>query len=279
MTERERHRRFAYVVAWPVAAMLALMSLAGLLAPSVYARETPAWTAQAIGQDWFDLLVAAPWIAFCAARARSRSYRWSVLLAGAYAYTVYELFIYAFAIHFNSLFLVYCATLGLASFGLISLIGDLSPRVRPIGRRATHVAGAFLVIIGVLFGAMWLVEEVPAVLRGSPSPGLAETGLLTNPVHVIDLAFILPAHVLAGVWLWRGSRRGALLAPILLAFGVLMSASIGGMMVAIRIAGGEAPAAVIAAMFVIASGTGVILFRVLRSKATLAATLQPLRSA
>ena len=88
-----------------MAVLLAAISLGGLLS-SAYARETPAWAAQAIGQDWFDVLIAAPWIAICGAAARRGSYRWGVLLAGGYGYVVYELLIYAFAVHFNVLFLV-----------------------------------------------------------------------------------------------------------------------------------------------------------------------------
>src|SRR5690349_16773196 len=113
-----RSPRLATVAAWPIALFLAVLSAGGIWS-SAYAQETPAWTAQAVGQDWFDLLVAAPWIAICGIMARRGSYRWSVLLAGAYAYTVYEMFIYAFGIHFNALFLVYCATLGLAGFALV----------------------------------------------------------------------------------------------------------------------------------------------------------------
>ncbi|MBA3539533.1 MAG: hypothetical protein H0T79_07875 [Deltaproteobacteria bacterium] len=55
---------------------------------------------------------------------------------------------------------------------------------------------------------------------------LVETGLLTNPVHVLDLSFILPLQVLAGVTLWRGKARGYLLAPAILAFVTLMAGSI-----------------------------------------------------
>jgi hypothetical protein len=259
--------RFSVVAAWPVALLLAIMSLAGVLAPGIYAREAAPWAAQAIGQDWFDLLIAAPVIAWCGVRARTGGYRWMVLLAGAYAYIVYELVLYAFAVHFNALFLVYCATLGLASFALIATIGELGRRVELVDRSAAHAAGGWLVAIGALFGALWLAEDVPAVLRGQPPASLVETGLATNPVHVIDLSFILPAHIVAGVLLWRRDRRGALFAPIVLAFGVLMSASIGGMMLQIRIAGGEAPAAVIAAMLVVTVVTGGMLWRVLHPRA------------
>ncbi len=92
-----RPTRFAQLAAWPIAGLLALMSLVGLLARGTYAQEQPAWAAQAVGQDWFDLLIAVPCLAICGDRARAGSYRWSVLLAGAYAYVVYELVIYTFA--------------------------------------------------------------------------------------------------------------------------------------------------------------------------------------
>jgi len=257
---------FAYVAAWPVAVLLAVISLGGLLAPGAYAREAPAWIAQAMGQDWFDLLVAAPWIAVCGLRARTGAYRWGVLLAGGYAYAVYELAIYAFAVHFNALFLVYCAALGLASFALIATIGELLVHREPVHRRAAHLAGGYLIAIAALFGALWLLEDVPAVVGGAPPEALVETGLFTNPVHVIDLAFVLPAHAIAGILLLRGRPRGEVYAPILLAFGVVMAASIGGMMLAIRIAGGDAPVAVIIAMLAVAAANAGVLRRVFQPR-------------
>ncbi|NVB79875.1 MAG: hypothetical protein HOV81_15875, partial [Kofleriaceae bacterium] len=183
---------FGIQAAIPVALLLAVVSLGGLLVPAMYARETPAWVAQAVGQDWFDLLVVVPWLVICGIASRRGSYRWGVLLAGTYAYTVYEALIYAFAIHFNALFLVYCATLGVAAFGLIAQLRVLGQRSVSISRRPARAAAAFLVAVGVAFALLWLAEDIPAVLKG-PSPALAETGLLTNPVHVIDLSFVLPA--------------------------------------------------------------------------------------
>ncbi len=258
-----RPTRFAQLAAWPIAGLLALMSLVGLLARGTYAQEQPAWAAQAVGQDWFDLLIAVPCLAICGDRARAGSYRWSVLLAGAYAYVVYELAIYAFAVHFNALFFVYCATLGLASYALIAILGNLGMRPEPVEHGAARLAGGWLVALGGLFALMWLLEDVPAVARDMRPASLAETGLFTNPVHVIDLSFVLPAHVIAGVLLWRGRARGEVLAPVLLAFGVLMSASIGGMMLAIRLAGGAGPVPVIVAMFIVTAITAALLWRVL----------------
>lgn len=259
--------RFALAAAWPLAALLAAMSLGGLLTDA-YGKELPAWVEQAVGQDWFDLLIAAPWLVLCGVAAR-HSMRWRVLLAGAYGYVVYELFIYVFAIHFNALFLLYCATLGLAAFALIALLGELrdvrhgDAQLLPhVDRTAAYLGGGFLVGLGSVFALMWLAEDLPAVLANAPSRTLVEIGLFTNPVHAIDLAFVLPAHIVTGVLLWRRHPAGVLYGPIVIGFGLVMSASIGGMMLYIALAGGAAAVPVIAAMFAVAAGSALVFARV-----------------
>jgi hypothetical protein len=70
---------------------------------------------------------------------------------------------------------------------------------------------------------------------------VAGAGLFTNPVHVIDLAIALPAHVIAGVALLRRRPAGPLVALfLLLAFGVPMAASIAGMMIVNHMLGASA---------------------------------------
>jgi hypothetical protein len=58
------------VAALPLAALVAFVSLVGILSPSIYARETPNWAAQAVGQDWVDLLFAVPWLSITGPQPR-----------------------------------------------------------------------------------------------------------------------------------------------------------------------------------------------------------------
>jgi len=212
-----------------LAAMLAVMSLAGLTLAGMYARETASWTAQAHAQDWFDLVVATPVIVIAALWARAGSRRGLLVLAGTMLFAVYTLVIYAFAVHLNRLFLLYCAALGVALFTLAGTCARLwhvrhdvfTSHVLP--RRSASV---FLVFIGIAFGGLWLAQLLPALITGRVPPELADAGLATNPVHVLDLSCILPLHLVAGVALWRMRSLMALLAPIMLVFGAMMSASI-----------------------------------------------------
>jgi len=253
---------------WGLALLIVVISLGGILSPAIYSRETPGWAAQAVGQDWVDLLFAAPFIAVAAAYARAGSRAGRLLLAGGCLYSLYELLIYAFAVRFNALFLVYCAALGLSvlAFGA-AMTAFQGEDVRGwfTDRLPRKTAGAWLIGIGVLFSLLWLAEIVPALAHGGLPASVAEAGVPTNPVHVIDLSVVLPAHVAGGALLLGRRPLGYRLAPILLAFGVLMSLSIGGMMVVMRLRGIPAATPVIAAMAALCLGSAWIGLRVLRA--------------
>jgi hypothetical protein len=263
-----RAARFAVGLELPLTLLLAAISLAGILSPSTYGRETASWAAQAVGQDWVDLLIAVPWLALSGAYARGGSRTGRFLLAGGYLYALYELAIYAFAIHFNALFLLYCAAFGLSILGLVATMHALGREDLPgwfSARMPRRGAGALLIAIGVGFGLLWLGDIVPALVRGTTPPTVIEARVPTNPVHVMDLSLILPAHVAAGVLLLRRRPLGYLLAPVLLAFGILMATSIGGMMVVMRLRGVPADLAVVAGMAVLAGLNGWVFTRLARA--------------
>lgn len=262
-----RCSRFQWIAGVATAALLAVLSFGGLVWSRVYASETASWREQAIAQDWFDVAVAAPALALVALRARHGSYRARLVQAGLLLYALYTAAIYAFAVHLNPLFLVYCAVLGLSIFGLIALTSLHSEVTR---RRfdadvPNRLAGGVLAGVGAGFALLWLAQLAPAALGGPPPRELIETGLFTNPIHVLDLSFILPLHVITGVLLWRRHALGYALGPVLLAFGTMMAASI-AFMTAWTSPDGGVPVAV--AMAVLAACELVLLVRVLRSLRT-----------
>jgi hypothetical protein len=68
----------------------------------------------------------------------------------------------------------------------------------------------------VLFALLWLSEDVPAVMAGITPATVAASALPTNPIHILDLGFLLPGAFMTGVQLWRRQPWGyALAAPML----------------------------------------------------------------
>jgi hypothetical protein len=227
-----RRLAFPCVAAFPLAALVAVASLGGIVLPATYASETASWAAQGVGQDWVNLAVAVPWLSLSGLFALRGSRRALLLLAGALAYLVYSFLIYALAVHFNSLFLVYCAVLGLSFFSLTSIgleLHDKNPSSWYREGVPVRLAGGLLITIGLLFASLWLREVLPALAQGTVPVTIVEAGLFTNPVHVLDLSICLPALLIAGVSILRRRGLGYVLAPVLLGFGVLMAIAIAGM--------------------------------------------------
>jgi hypothetical protein len=202
----------------PIAALAITGSLAGIFVDRIYANETTNWEAQATGQDIANLVVLSAMLLLGCAAARG-SVRALLAWAGTLVYTAYAYVIYAFAVHFGPLFLIYVAVLGLALWSLVGCLAGIDPERVRAAVTTRHLAGfasTFLIVVAIGFALLWLSLDLSAMVAGEPSEELRETGLLTNPVHVLDLAFFLPASVLAGILLRRRRAWGYCLVPIVL---------------------------------------------------------------
>jgi len=212
----------------PIALLAVAASLAGILVHSIYARETVNWAGQAVGQDIANLFLypILLGLAFLAARGSLRAYLvWSGLLA----YSAYTYAVYAFATHFGPLFLLHVAILGLSVYALIGSLTSVDARrvkaafaqTAPVRQTAWALNAVVLVFL-----ALWLSVDIPATVRNTPAKELRDSGVLTNPVHVLDLALFIPALALTGVFLLRGRALGFVLAPVLLVAGIGISVAV-----------------------------------------------------
>ena len=194
------------------AALLAAAgSVVGLSASSaVYGQETELLADQAAAQDVVNLLLVAPLtilLGWFATRGAARAY---VVWLGCLAFTVYNYAIYAFSIHFGPLFLVWVAVLGLTLFALIGGLAtaDTAAITASSAGRVARWPAWFLITVAVLFALLWLREIVPDLVAGAPSTSAKDWQVPTNPVHVLDLAFFLPAAAAGGVLLLRRHKMG-----------------------------------------------------------------------
>ncbi|MEW5982756.1 MAG: hypothetical protein AB1806_10355 [Acidobacteriota bacterium] len=98
-------------------------------------------------------------------------------------------------------------------------------------------AGGFSLLLGLFFYALWLAEIVPALTSGQMPKGAVETGLVTNPVHVLDVGIVLPAFIVGGVGLILRRPFAYWLVSVMLAFAVVMDVALVGMVLSMRVRG------------------------------------------
>jgi hypothetical protein len=207
------------------AALLALAgSVIALAVDRIYAGLTPAFLPQALAQDVANLALASPALLILAALALRGSLRSYLLWLGVLMFTVYNYVIYTFSVPFGPLFLLWVVVLGMCIYALIggvTAVDHCAVAARYTSRRAVTVAAWFLIATAVLFGLLWLAEDVPALLAGVRPQSLVDIALPTNPVHILDLAFFLPAVIATGLLLLKRRPLAYTLAPALIVFMVL----------------------------------------------------------
>ncbi len=217
----------------PIAVLLAIAAGSGLFVDGLY-RDTPSFVAQAIGQDFITLAVVLPTLIISAILAGRGSKRAQLIWLGVQIYLIYTYAVSAFMVRFNTLFLVYVALLGCS---LYALIGGLSTadlteiKARFTEKTPVKPVSIFLAILIVLFYFLWLSETVPALLTGDIPQSVLDSETPTNAIHVLDMAWILPAMGLTAIWLWRKRDLGYTLAGALLTYGVLLIMAVTSMMV------------------------------------------------
>ena len=210
------------------ALLVLIASASGIFSKSIYARETPSWAVQGIGQDIANLVAVV--VLFIAVYfVNKESFKAILVWSGVQLYLIYAYVIYAFDVHFNSLFLVYVAILGLSMYALVGSVIHLhldrlqayfsaNTKARPVS--------VFLLVLGILFYFLRLSEDLPALVAGKIPQSITQAYLPTNPVHVLDVGLYLPAMIITALLLWRRKLLGYLLAGPFLVFSILTATAI-----------------------------------------------------
>lgn len=206
--------------------LLSGVSLVGLIYPGIYQGATDNWLAQTVGQDAIDLFLVVPVLIVGTLYSSKNNKAAAYLWAGTMLYIAYTFCIYCFAVRFNPLFIPYCLILGLSVFSLIWHFAVKSGSAFMIDRKLIRTTGIYFIAISVLFYVIWLSEIVPAALSGVTPASLISTGLITNPVHVLDLSLLLPATLFVGVMALADNPTAHHMTPVLLTFFFLMDVTI-----------------------------------------------------
>ena len=218
---------------WAIAPLLAIAAGCGIFIRGLY-RDTPYFAVQAVAQDFISLTVVLPIVAISAFLASRGSHRARLVWLGALVYLVYSYVIDAFVVRFNSMFLVYVALLGCSLYALIGGLATasvVSIKASFTERTPVRTVSTFLVVLAALFYAMWLRETVPALLAGAVPLSVQQNGTATNAVHVLDMAWMLPAFLITAIALWRKRVLGYILAGAALSFVTLLALAVLSMVV------------------------------------------------
>ncbi len=252
----------------PLTVLLILVSCVGLFVPGTYSTETVNWAAQAIAQDIADLFLVTPLLIIATFFAYRKSKVGILMWGGTLFYIIYTFIIYCFDVHFNSLFLFYCLTLGLSFYSFVYFL--LMYFKEPVAdwfndKVPVKTVGIYIIILAALFYLLWLSEVIPAMINGKAPESIAEIGLFTNPVHAIDLSVCLPALIISGIFLLKRKTLGFLLAPVFLIFMILMDITIVVMIIVENIRGLGEDYTFMVVMSILAVISVVMLFKFLRS--------------
>ncbi len=245
----------------PLGSLGLVAAAVGAFVDGVYRGMTANWAQQTFAQDIADLFVGFPLLLVLAFFAARGSVQALIAWLGVLIATLYTYVIYAFDTPFGHLYLANVALLGLSGWsfgGALTGIDRRAIKERFDDAAPRRSTGWALVAIAALFLVMWLAEDVPATIRGVAPPTLTEVGLMTNPIHVLDIAFLLPACILSGLGLIRGKTWAYLFTPALMITLATITVGIVTIMIA-AMADGETGLVPIAAAMTLAGLAQIVL--------------------
>ncbi len=220
-----------------LAVTLTVVSVTGAFLPSTYERDAASMAAQGAGQDLVNLFLVMPLLLISYYSLTRNSKVAALIYGGTLFYIVYSFIIYAFGVHFNRLFLLYCATLGLSLYAFILYMMD----IRQIDvsswfeKAPVKLVSAYIIFVAVIFYALWLKAVVPAIIENTVPHEVSAYGLLVNPVHVIDLAFALPGLIIGALLIRNKLNLGYIIASLAMVFMIILTIALAGMVIVLLV--------------------------------------------
>lgn len=212
-----------------IALLVAITSVAGLFWPATYARETAYSRTGGYSSDLIDLFLVLPVLLVSGVRGYRGSLPARLVWLGTLGYLLYNFAIYAFGVRFNALFLVYVATLGLCFYAVVFSVRliPVEQMAQTYGPRVPRMTVAIVFLVLAVQTAIFEVRsDVIAIVTGKIPQNIADANQSIDFVHVLDLAFLLPALCITAILLLRRKAASYALAPALLTLLATMSIEI-----------------------------------------------------
>ncbi len=226
-----------------ISLLVTVASLLGVINSETYSQETINWALQAMAQDYINLFLVVPLLLVTTFYLPKKALGAFLIWLGLLLYLVYSYALYSFFIHFGPLFLVYVAILGLSFYSFLgSLIGlDWSIIGHNFAKVKTRMASRLLLIIGIMFYALWASDIIRALINGGLPQDVDKIGLFVNPIQVLDMAFLLPGAIIVSHLLRQKNVLGQVLTVPFLTFFITMGAAIISIMIVLSQGGFSLP--------------------------------------
>jgi hypothetical protein len=225
----------------------------------LYRFDTVNSSSQELGQDLVTLVVGIPLLVAGILLSQRGSLRGQLLLAGSLGYFLYTYAAMSFLTAFNELFLVYVILFSLSLFGLILAISHLNPdeiKRRASDRFPRRSIITFFIIVALFLTFAWLSLVVPAMINGTPPPGLESA--ITMVIQALDLAVIVPTSLITAILLMKRQPWGYALSSVVLLKILTMGAALMAMIIS-QVMAGVAVDPVTSVLFFLISISGIVL--------------------
>lgn len=184
----------------------------------LYEHDSVSMAAQAIAQDYVTLFLGVPLLLLSFYLYKKGLLKGSLLLTGTLGYFLYTYTSYSFLSMYNSMFLVYVALMSASFFAFTLMMMSYDINSLPLffsEKMPVKFLGGFLLFVSFVFGMMW-TGKLGFPLMNHTSPPADLQHYTTFVIQALDLGFVVPVGLLAGILLIMRKSFGYLLAPVII---------------------------------------------------------------
>ncbi|XMB66792.1 hypothetical protein RI065_10940 [Mycoplasmatota bacterium zrk1] len=189
----------------------------------IYKNDSYSYATQAIAQDIVTVLLGIPLLIISFLLYVKESFKGKLLLTGTMGYFLYTYVSYSFLSMYNSLFIIYVILMSLSFFAFVIMM--MSFEIESIKEKfkkelPIKFISGFLIFLGIVLALMWLGRIAPSIFGSEAPEGIDHYNTLV--IQAMDLGFIVPISLIAGILLINRRSMGYLLSAIILTKGITL---------------------------------------------------------
>lgn len=188
-----------------------------LYGKGLYKHDSVSMAVQAIAQDYVTLFLGIPLLIVSLYFSQKSLIKGKLLLTGTLGYFLYTYTSYSFLSMYNPMFLIYVLLMSASFFSFtMSMMSFDSNKFQSYFKETLPVKfiGGFLLAVSIIFALMWLGKIVPSLFNDLPPDGIEHYTTLV--IQAMDLGFVIPVSILAGILLMKKTAFGYLLTSIVI---------------------------------------------------------------